>query len=192
MDIKPGLTALSIFVAMVIVACGGGGSSGDGGTTTPPASSSSGGTNPPPSGTVLTKGLSAVLGDWLQNGCTVLSSTQSARNLIRATQVTASNHTHQQGVVTYANNSCSGTGTVVGPTQMGTVEIARSDADTSIAANWGSFKQITGLTSATIWAKKSETLLCLLGDETPSILPALSNVSSALATLPNSSCYTRQ
>ena len=94
----------------------------------------------------------------------MLSSTQSARNFIRATQVSATNHTHQQGVVTYANNSCAGTGTMVGPTQMGTVDISRSDSDTSLAANWGRFNQITGLTSATIWAKKSETVLCLLGD----------------------------
>ena len=171
----------------MIAACGGGGS--DGSSTAPPAS---GGTNPPPSGTVLTKGLAAVLGDWLQNGCTVLSSTQSARNFIRATQVSATNHTHQQGVVTYANNSCAGTGTMVGPTQMGTVDISRSDSDTSLAANWGRFNQITGLTSATIWAKKSETVLCLLGDATPSVLPALANVSSALATLPDTSCYTKQ
>lgn len=170
-------------VAAVLAACGGGG--GD--------DSSGGGTEPPPNGggSVLTAGVPGVTGDWLANGCSSAGG-QSFKNLIRATRVTDTSITYANGVVSYGNGTCSGTGSLTGPTNLGTVAFSRSESNSSVAANWGVFTTITSTTSAVIWAKKSETVLCLLGDETPSIQPTLANVASSLAVQPDSACYTRQ
>lgn len=96
-----------------------------------------------------------------------------------------------QGLKLFSNAQCSGTGSTLGGTAIGQVAFSRSESNASIAANWGTFRQITGLTSQTIWAKRGENTLCLLGDENPSILPTLARVAAALDTLPASACYTR-
>lgn len=166
-----------------LAACGGGGDDG----TDP-------GTEPPPSGgggTPLTVGVPGLTGDWLASGCSAAGG-QSFRNLIRATRVNDTTITYANGVVSYPNGSCSGTGTLVGPTTLGTVVFSRAESNASVAASWGEFTTVTSTRSAVIWAKKSETVLCLLGDESPSILPSLSAVSASLNTLPASACYTRQ
>lgn len=173
---------LAGLMAAVLAACGGGGDD-----------SSGGGTEPPPSGggTVLTAGVPGVTGDWLANGCSSAGG-QSFKNLIRATRVNDTSITYANGVVSYANGTCSGTGSLTGPTNMGTVAFSRSESNSSVAANWGVFTTITSTASAVIWAKKSESVLCLLGDETPSIQPTLADVASSLAVQPDAGCYTRQ
>lgn len=170
---------LSLLAAAMLslAACGGG----------------SDGTEPPPpggGGTPLTAGVSGLTGDWLASGCAAAGG-QSFRNLIRATRVNDTAITYANGVVNYPNGSCSGTGTLVGPSTLGTVVFSRAESNASVAASWGEFTTVTATRSAVVWAKKSETVLCLLGDESPSILPTLSAVGAGLNTLPASACFTR-
>ncbi len=80
---------------------------------------------------------------------------------------------------------------MLGGTAIGQVTFSRSESNASVAANWGTFRQITGLTSQVIWVRRGENTLCLLGDENPSIPPMLARVAAALDTLPASACYSR-
>lgn len=170
-----------VLCALVLSACGGGGGDEDGG----------GGTPPPNGGTPLTAGVPGLLGDWLENGC-VSAGGQSFKRLTRATEVSSTRIAYGSGVVSYPNTSCAGAGSLVGPSNLGTVVFSRSEASALAAANWGEFTTVTNTRSAVIWAKKRENLLCLLGDETPSILPTLADVAASLSTLPESACFTRQ
>lgn len=179
---RSGALWLLAAAALSLAACGGGDDGTDPGTVPPP---SGGG------GTVLTAGVPGLTGDWLASGCSAAGG-QSFRNLIRATRVNDTTITYANGVVSYANGNCSGTGTLVGPSTLGTVAFSRAESNASVAASWGEFTTVTSTLSAVVWAKKSETVLCLLGDESPSILPTLSAVGASLNTLPASACYTRQ
>lgn len=142
-------------------------------------------------GPVITAGIAGILGEWQQNTCVAAGGGQWARNYLRPVQVNDTTISHVQGLKLFTNNQCSGTGTVLGGTAIGQVTFSRSESNAGVAANWGTFRQITGLTSQTIWAKRGENTLCLLGDENPSILPTLARVEAALDTLPASACYSR-
>lgn len=172
----------SVLCALVLSACGGGGGDDDG---------AGNGTPPPNGGTPLTAGVPGLVGDWLENGC-VSAGGQSFKRLTRATEVTGTSIAYGSGVISYPNTSCAGAGSLVGPSNLGTVVFSRAESNALVAASWGVFTTVTNTTSAVIWAKKRENLLCLLGDETPSILPTLADVAASLTTLPESACFTRQ
>ncbi len=163
-----------------LVACGGGGGSGGGDNEPPPGG-----------GAPLTAGVPGLVGDWLENGCTAAGG-QSFKRLVRAVALTSTSIAYSQGVVSYPNANCTGPGTQTGPSRLGDVVFSRSESNERVAANWGEFTTITSTRSAVVWGKKSETVLCLLGDQTPSIMPTLAAVESSLATLSNQGCFTRQ
>ncbi len=142
-------------------------------------------------GTPITPGVAGVLGEWQQNTCVAAGGGRWARNYLRPVQVNDTTISHVQGLRLFSNSECTGTATVLGGTAMGQVAFSRSESNASVAANWGTFRQVTGLASQAIWAKRGENTLCLLGDENPSILPTLARVAAALDTLPASACYTR-
>ena len=132
-----------------------------------------------------------LVGDWLENGC-VVSGAQSFKRLTRATDLSANSIRYLSGVFTYGNTTCSGVGSLAGPSNLGTVVFSRAESNASVAASWGEFTTVTNTRSQVIWAKKSETVLCLLGDQSPSILPTLNDVAASLVTLPDSACFTQQ
>lgn len=146
---------------------------------------------PPGGGTPLTPGVPGLVGDWLENGCTAVGA-QSFKRLVRAAPLTSTSIAYSQGVVSYPNANCTGPGTQTGPSRLGDVVFSRSESNERVAANWGEFTTITGTRSAVVWGKKSETVLCLLGEQTPSILPTLATVESSLARLSDQGCFTRQ
>lgn len=172
-----------ILSASLLTACGGGGSTAADGNRSSP---DGGGT-----GTPLTAGVAGVIGDWLENGCNS-TGPQSFKNLVRVGQVSATSVTWANGVYRYGNGNCTGLGTLIGPTLMGGVVFSRSESNTNVAANWGQFTAVNNTRSAVIWAKRSEAVLCLLGDESPSIQPTLSDVSASLSILPVPACFTKQ
>lgn len=179
---------LSLVLMATVAGCGGGGGAAPADNTPPPA----GGT-PPGSGggTPLTAGVGGLVGEWVLNGC-LAQGAESFKTFIRATQLASNRINYDEGVLTYVGNSCAGTAVRVGPSNMGTVTFSRSESNATFAANWGEFNTIIGTKSAVIWAKKSESVLCLFGDSTPSIFPTLTVASSSLSTLPDLACFTKQ
>ena len=139
----------------------------------------------------IAQGVAGLTGDWLQGVCTPIGNGQTGKSLIRAIALTSTSLRHQQGVMQYANTTCSGTGVLAGPSDMGTLVVARSGATANTVANWGTFTAITGTVSGAIWARK-RNLLCLLGDQSPSVLPTASDVEAHLAIASESVCYTKQ
>lgn len=75
---------------------------------------------------------------------------------------------------------------------MGEIEFVRSESNSRVAASWGDLTTVTGSRSAVIWAKKTDTVLCLLGDESPTNQPTLTAVESSLATVAEQGCFLRQ
>jgi hypothetical protein len=139
----------------------------------------------------IAQGTAGLIGDWLQGQCSPVGGGRSGRVLIRAATITASSVSYQQGVVFYENLSCAGAGSLAGASTLGTFEVARSGATANTVANWGTFRGITGTVNPFIWTRK-RNLLCLLGDENPSILPTASDVEAHLAIVPESICYAKQ
>lgn len=144
-----------------------------------------------PVGSQIPQGAAGLIGDWLQGFCAPSGDGRSGRVLTRAVSATSSSVTHQQSVVFYNNLTCSGTGTLSGLTTLGTFTVARTGATANTVANWGTFVGINGVSSPFIWARKGN-LLCLLGDENPSVFPAASDVEAHLAIVPETFCYAKQ
>jgi hypothetical protein len=172
-----------ISATLILAACGGGEGGGD--ASTPPNDT------PPPSGPAITTGVASVKGEWLQIGC-VSVGTQSFKKTLRATETNPTSINYYEGVLSFTGSGCQGAGQQVGPSLLGAVVFARSEANSTIAANWGEFTTVTATKSAVIWAKKAEDTLCLLGDENPSIQPTLANVASSLAIIPNNNCFAKR
>ncbi|CAN7303405.1 hypothetical protein LJR118_001613 [Acidovorax sp. LjRoot118] len=141
-------------------------------------------------GNKLAIGVPSLLGDWLENGC-VTTGGQSYKRLVRATKKTDTSVWYSQIFHSYANGSCSGPNFSVMPQALGEVSFSRSESNDRIAANWGEFTTVNSTVLHAIWAKKSETVLCLLGDQKPSIQPTLEAVESSLATLSALGCFTK-
>ncbi len=179
---RPAAALLISLSLLGLSACGGGGDSSDSGTQ-PDGSS---GTRP--------ASVQALTGDWTQKGCMTAGS-QSYKRFLRITQIPSSGVAAavieiSEGVLSYAGTACTGASQRVGPTQIGSVNITRSEANALIAAHWGEFLAITSQRSGSIWALRSDsTQLCWLGDEIPTIQPTLAAVSSTLSTVPESSCF---
>jgi hypothetical protein len=181
MTMKMKMQLMAMMAATLgLAACGGGGS-GEG----------DGAGNNPPIGSVITKGVASVKGEWLQIGC-VAAGGQSFKKTLRATETTPTSIDYYEGVLSFTGTTCAGAGTQVGPSLLGNVVFSRSESNSTIAANWGEFTTITTTKSAVIWAKNGEATLCLLGDSTPSIQPTLANVASSLATNPNGNCFAKR
>lgn len=176
-----------VYAALTLTACGGGGSGGGGG-----AADTDQAIIQPPSNPIWRPRFT---GDWLENGCVSIGS-QSFKRLLRATELPTTGNTslnYAEGVITYPNTSCSGTGIQAGPSAMGKVDFSRWDwtAESNLAAYWGTFTTVTNTKSQVIWVRKGDNLLCLLGDQTPSILPDLNAVAASQKTLPDLGCFTR-
>ena len=165
---------------LTLSACGGGGGDSD-----PPngGSGGSGGTGP-----AVT--LAALEGDWVQKGC-VSGGAQSYKRTVRARLTAPNTLDFYEGVLTFSGNACSGAYQAVGPSKTGTVIFARSDANQALAAHWGELRTVIGTRAGAIWTLQPGNLLCLLGDEIPTIQPTLAAVASSVATIPAANCFTR-
>lgn len=168
--------ALVLSTAMALGACGGGGS-GD------PPDEGSGGTAPSAS-------INALEGDWVQRGC-VSTGAQSFKRTLRARITSPATLDYFEGVLTFNNNGCTGAFTQAGPSRLGAVSFNRSEANQELAAHWGEFRTVTGTRFGAIWALKTSSQLCLLGDDIPTSQPSLSSVSASLTTVPAGNCFVR-
>jgi len=177
-DARPATVALITITALTLAACGGGG--GDGGD---PPGRGTGGTVPTPS-------INALTGDWRQKGC-VRIGTQSFKKILRAGVIGQSTIDYSEGVLTYSGTECVGASQLAGPSRLGTVTVARSEANQTLATHWGEFHTVTGSRFGAIWTLQSNNLLCLLGDEIPTNQGSLAAVSASLATVPADNCFTR-
>ena len=169
--------ALIAVTTLALGACGGGGGDSD-----PP--DDGGGTQPP------SASINVLEGDWVQKGC-VKAGAQSFKKILRA-RITAPNTLdYYEGVLTFGGNECAGPSQVAGPTKLGVVTFARSEANQALAAHWGELRTVTGTRFGAIWTLRPTNLLCLLGDGIPTSQPSLSSVASSLATIPADNCFTR-
>jgi hypothetical protein len=167
------LSALALITATTLglSACGGG-------SDTPP-DDGSGGTG--------SSSIELLKGDWVQRGC-VKTGAQSFKKFLRARITGPTQLDYFEGVLSFGGNGCEGASVLAGPSRLGTVTFARSEACQGLAAHWGTFLTVTG---TRIWTLRTGDRLCLLGDEIPSIQPSLSAVSASLATVPADNCFGR-
>lgn len=149
-------------------------------------------TNPPPQA-----GVEGLVGDWLQGQCSPANAGQSARSLIRVTSTGANSLTYGQSLVIYPSGNCTGTGTRLGFTNLGSVTFSRSASTARTTANWGIWNVSNGLTQSTVWARRKNEV-CLLaggtGNQDLSVtLPTAQAVEGYVDLIAeNTSCYTRQ
>lgn len=134
--------------------------------------------------------ISALEGDWVQKGCVTVGA-QSFKNTLRARTTGQATLDYYEGVLIFAGSGCAGASQQVGPSKLGVVRFARSDASPALAVRWGELHTITGTRSGAIWALPSARQLCLLGDEIPSSRPSLSAVAVSVANLPADNCFVR-
>ena len=134
--------------------------------------------------------ISVLDGDWVQKGCVTVGA-QSFKKTLRARTTGQAALDYSEGVLIFAGSGCAGASQQVGPSKLGVVRFARSDASPALAARWGELHTITGMRSGAIWALPSARQLCLLGDEIPSSRPSLSAVAVSVANLPADNCFVR-
>lgn len=173
------LPALVTVTTLALTACGGGGGGGD----ADPPDGGPGGTGPSVS-------IDALAGDWVQKGC-VKTGFQSFRKVLQARITSQTTLDYFEGVLTFNGDECKGASQLTGASRLGAVSFARSEANQDLAAHWGEFRTVTGTRSGAIWTLRPANLLCLLGDEIPTIQPSLSAVSASLATVPADNCFAR-
>jgi hypothetical protein len=137
-----------------------------------------------------TTAISALEGDWVQKGCATVGA-QSFKKTLRARTTGQATLDYYEGVLVFAGNDCAGASQLVGPSKLGVMRFARSDASPALAARWGELHTITGTRSGAIWALPFARQLCLLGDEIPSSKPSLSAVAASVANLPADNCFVR-
>lgn len=177
------VAALAALAALALGACGGGGDDSDPPNGGSGGSGGSGGTGPSVS-------ISALEGDWVQKGC-AKAGAQSFKRTARARITGQTTIDYFEGVLTFQGNDCAGAYQAVGPTKTGTVTFARSESNPALAAHWGELRTVIGTRAGAIWTLQPNHLLCLLGDEIPSIQPTLGAVASSVATVPADNCFTR-
>ncbi len=130
-------------------------------------------------------------GDWKQERCTPIGPGQWGRSLWRITKQSETRATVGQGVATYTDANCTAAGPIIGGqgSDGGTFNFDRTGATSTLSAFWGSWAQITGLTSRTVWARKG-AYLCVLGDQNPSLFASAAAVeTSANVSIQNKVCY---
>lgn len=141
-------------------------------------------------GAAPASGVPALVGDWVMVQCTAVSGSSSARTLIRVTQTAASTFEWGQGLVQYASANCIGAGTVLPVVRVGSVQVTDMKSSFGIAAHWGRATLVTQATRHGVWAKRSDTELCLVGDENPTLFATADAVLSAIEVAPSGMCYT--
>lgn len=180
------LSALAAITAATLAlgACGGGG-----GDAEPPAA----GPNPAPNpGDVLPlpAAIESLAGDWVLKGC-VKTGGQSFKRLLRARVTSPTTIDYDEGVLSFNGNECAGAPQQAGPTRLGVVTFAKSEATPALSAHWGTFQTVSGTRVGTIWTLRPGNLLCLVGDEMPTIQPTLADVANTLARIPTDNCFGR-
>ena len=178
------LITLALGLTLPLGACSGR-SSGDGDVAV-----SDGGWGGGSAGMAPMTAISALEGDWVQKGCATVGA-QSFKKTLRARTTGQATLDYYEGVLVFAGNDCAGASQLVGPSKLGVMRFARSDASPALAARWGELHTITGTRSGAIWALPSARQLCLLGDEIPSSRPSLSAVAASVANLPADNCFVR-
>jgi hypothetical protein len=131
-------------------------------------------------------------GDWQMDMCLQLRPGAWGRTLWRITRQGDLAAAVDQGVVEYTDAQCTGVGIpkVSASSNLGSMVFDRTASTSSVTAFWGTWKQPSGLTSRTVWARKGP-YLCILGDFVPSVLPTVADVeSSADLSIAGKSCYT--
>ena len=106
------------------------------------------------------------------------------------TQSGASTFEWGNGLVRYGSANCSGPGTALPVVRIGSVQVTDVKSSVGIAAHWGKATLVSGATSYGNWAKRSDTELCLVGDENPTLFATADAVLSAIQVAPNGMCYT--
>lgn len=132
-------------------------------------------------------------GDWKQERCSPIGPGQWGRTMWRITKQSETRATVGLGVATYTDANCTASGPIIGGqgSDGGTFNFDRTGATSTLSAFWGSWAQITGLTSRTVWARKGP-YLCLLGDQNPSLFASAAAVeTSANVSIQNKACYTQ-
>lgn len=135
-------------------------------------------------------GIAALVGDWMMVQCTAVNSSSSARTLIRVTQTSSSSFDWGNGLVQYPSSNCSGAGTVLPVVRIGSVQLTDQKSSIGIAAHWARATLVSGSTSHGVWAKRSDSELCLVGDESPSLFATADAVLRAIEVAPAGMCYT--
>ena len=131
-------------------------------------------------------------GDWKQERCTPIGPGQWGRTMWRIAKQSETRATVGLGVATYTDANCTVAGPIIGgqDSDGGTFNFDRTASSATLSAYFGSWAQITGLTSRTVWARKG-AYLCLLGDQNPSLFPTAASVeTSANVSIQNKACYT--
>jgi hypothetical protein len=181
---RAGQVAAAMVLAL-LAACGGGSDDDDGGGSNPPPG------NPPPTEPVPTSGIPALVGDWVQKRCTQLG-TSSARTLARFTQTGDATVTYGSGLVQYASANCTGAGTVLPATTIGSIQITGVKTAPGIAAHWGRQSLITGIVSYTVLSKLSDNELCMIGDQNPTLFADAASVLQSINVSRDASCYDKR
>ncbi|RYF44053.1 MAG: hypothetical protein EOO25_01055 [Comamonadaceae bacterium] len=135
--------------------------------------------------------LSTLTGDWVQNLCAPASPTTTAKSMLRVSRQDGATVSLVLDVLQYANSNCAGTGVPVGATDGGTVVFNATKGIVGLTANYGAWTYITGV-SRVVHARKGN-LLCVLGDQSPTLFPTAQSVDSYLSLDPRQlqACYTR-
>lgn len=141
-------------------------------------------------GTAPASGVAALVGDWVLGTCTAIGSVRSARPLLRVTSTGASSFDWGSGQVQYPSANCQGAPTVLPVVRVGSVQVSDIQASLGIAAHWARATLVTGATAYGVWAKRSATELCLVGDESPTLYASANAVASAIEVAPAGMCYT--
>lgn len=179
------LITLALGLTLPLGACSGRSGGGDGNVAL-----SDGGWDGGAGGMAPLAAISALEGDWVQKGCVVVGA-QSFKKTLRVRTTGQATLDYYEGVLIFAGNGCAGASQLVGPSKLGVVRFARSEANPALAARWGELHTITGARSGAIWALPSARQLCLLGDEIPSTQPSLTAVAASVANLPADNCFVR-
>lgn len=137
--------------------------------------------NPAPAPAPLASGVAALEGEWLNRKvCTPLGAQQSAYQMVKIVRQSDTVVDYRSGTMLYNSADCQGAGSaLVSP--VGTVTFSRVESSAALAAHWGTWRTITGTTAYVVWAKPGDNKLCMLGDESPSILPTLDRVAQSAA-----------
>jgi len=187
---RSGQIAAAMVLAL-LAACGGGSDDDDsGGAGNPPPGNPPPG-NPPPTEPVPASGIPALVGDWALKRCLV-QNTSSSRTLLRFTQTGDATVTIENGLVQYANADCTGAGTVLAGTPLGSIQITGIKTAPSIAAHWGRWSAITGSVNYTVMSKLSDNELCMLGDENPTVFADAASVLQYINLSRDLSCYDKR
>ncbi len=140
-------------------------------------------------GAAPASGVPALAGDWAMNRCTAVGNGSSARTVIRVTQTGSATFDWGNGLLLYASADCTGAATAGPVARIGTVLVTDVQTAPGVAAHWGRATLVTGALAYGVWAKRSATELCLVGDESPTLFASADAVLRAIEVAPDGLCY---